>query len=773
MTGLAMSKRIIYTIILAFALLYQLSSAAHAQDQQAAGLNNRATLKGRVFDARSGEPIAKVKVIVVASQRAATTDEHGSFLLEGLPIGEVELYITTVTYGLVRRSLRLGEGPNEYDITLNQDAATLAEQVTVTADSSFEGSETNVASEQMINKAELRTLSTVILGDPVRAAQALPSAAATDDFRSEFSVRGAGFDRVGLYIDGALVDAFIHTVQGGYLDSGSLSVLNADTVSAVSLMGGAFPSKYGYRTAAILNVEMREGNRVRSAGRIAASLSNLSAVVDGPFRRGSYLLAARKSYLGPLVRRINESNDNNEAESIIFDFADLQGKLIYDLSARHRFGFSAIFGDSQFDRDRDRNRLGSNAVREGRTRSLLVNAHWSFTPDARTIASARIFGLRNSFNNENRDNLQLGRGVRNQLGARADINYLARGAHRVEAGFYARSVREDRLSQRFCNSQPTAACELWAYDRRTTEPSFYAQDTWTSERFGLSLTGGLRAEHSTLTGETFVSPRASLGLTVRNNWRVRAGAGSYRQFPDFEQLFGPLGDERLRSARATHYNAVVERIFGERTRASIEVYDREDRRLFFSLSEPRVAAGRLNFAELPYRNAVNGHARGVELSLQRRSANNLTGWISYAYSQTRLRDEQSGLAFPSDYDQRHTINLYASYRLTETFNLSGQWRYGSGFPIPGFFRRINNQLNLSDERNRARVPAYARLDVRAGKAFLFKRSKLTLYGEILNLLNRENRRFAGFDGYGSRGEVFGRLDKTLPILPSVGLTFEF
>ncbi|PYT05869.1 MAG: hypothetical protein DMF60_10650, partial [Acidobacteria bacterium] len=63
--------------------------------------NPSITLRGPVVDARSGEPIAKVKIIVVASQQTTSTDDNGVFMLEGIQPGELDLYITTVTYGLV------------------------------------------------------------------------------------------------------------------------------------------------------------------------------------------------------------------------------------------------------------------------------------------------------------------------------------------------------------------------------------------------------------------------------------------------------------------------------------------------------------------------------------------------------------------------------------------------------------------------------------------------------------------------------------------------
>ena len=747
--------------------------AAHPQNQVPQS-SRPVSLSGRVVDARTGEPVAKVKVIVAGSQQSTTTNESGAFTLRDLPPGDVELYITTVGYGLVKKTLHLkGGGDAEAEIALSQEAAALTEHVTVTA-GPFEETETNAASEHNLNKTELRTLSTLLLGDPVRAVQFLPSATANDDFRSEFAVRGAGFDRVGVYVDGARTDNFVHTLQGNFLDTGSLSIINADTLGSVSLLSGAFPAKFGNSTAAVLNLETREGNRVKPSGRVNAGLSNTSGVVDGPFanKRGSWLFGARKSYLGHFARRVNKAPENTNNAPVV-DFADVQGKALYDLSPHHRLGISAIFGTFHFDRNRPADQLGRNSIFQGDTRNLLVNAHWNYTPGPRLFAQARVFGLRANFTNTNRDKVTLDDGLRTQLGARADVNFLARPAHRVEAGLYVRSLRAERFSARFQPFQTVPLRNLEAFERRAGEQSYYAQDTWSSERLGLSVTGGGRIEHSGLTGETLFSPRASLRFSFGDVWRVRAALGRHYQFPEFEHLFGRLGSSNLRAERATHYNASLERTFGSRTRVLAEVYDREDADLFFSLSEPRIEAGRVTFSEVPFRNALRGHARGIELTLQRRSANGLTGWLSYAYARTRLRDRQSGLRFVSDFDQRHTVNTYASYRLTETFNLSGQWRYGSGLPIPGFFRRSGSRLFLATERNLVRLPAYSRVDVRANKAFLFKSWKLTVYGEVLNVLNQENLRYTGFDVYGSGGEVSGKLDRTLPIVPSGGVVIEF
>jgi hypothetical protein len=164
----------------------------------------------------------------------------------------------------------------------------------------------------------------------------------------------------------------------------------------------------------------------------------------------------------------------------------------------------------------------------------------------------------------------------------------------------------------------------------------------------------------------------------------------------------------------------------------------------------------------------------MQIFLQRQSANRLTGWISYSLGFSRLHDAPASVAFPSDEDQRHSVNVYVGYRLRPTVNLSARSTYGSGMPIPGFFQIQNNSYYLSAARNALYNKAYARTDFRINKAWVFDRWKLTLYGEALNVFDRSNLLFENLNGYSPiSGQTSLEFNSMLPIVPSVGLVTEF
>jgi hypothetical protein len=734
------------------------------------------TLLGKVVDSRSGEPIAKVKVNVNGSEQGATTDDQGNFTLTNVPAGEVDLYITTVGYGLVKKTLTVTEGGGtNLLIALNQESATLTEQVTVTAEP-YAVTETNAASEQTLNKTELQDLSKVLISDPVRAVQGLPGVMNNDDLRAEFAVRGGDYRRVGLFLDGILTDSFLHLASGNNEERVTISVINSDTISEVSLLPGAFPAKYGDATAGVLNLTTRDGNRLKPAFRFSTGLQlGTSGVADGPLagKRGSWLFAARSSLLDYLSRAIDKIGNNNTDNGNV-DFSDLEGKVMLDLNLHNRIGVSGLYSRLKFNESAAPNQLDPNIIFKDHSQNSVADLFWDYTPNPRLLLQTRLFGTGTRFDSTNQSSGTIINDSRTQFGARSDLNFLVRPADRFESGVYLRYFSARQIANFFLPPFPGRPVNLANFDKSSTEQSYYLQDTHTNKQQSVSFTGGLRIDHTGLTNQTLFSPRGALAIRFGERWTVRAGFGRHYQFPDLEELFGERGNPNLRAESATHYNLSLERTFGKRLRALFEIYDREDRDLVFSLDEPRLQANQVTFARLPFRSSLSGHARGVELTLQRRSANRLSGWVTYSYSVTRLRESQTGLSFVADADQRHTLSAYGSYRFTNTFNVSSEWRYGSGFPLPGFFRLQGGDLFLAGERNLLRMPAYSRLDVRANKAFLFERWKLTLSGELLNVTDHKNFRAPVIDGIdGSTGRVFRHFGELMPVLPALGVAIEF
>src|SRR6185503_1999465 len=359
----------------------------------------------------------------------------------------------------------------EVEIALNQEGATLTERVTVAA-GPFDEIETNASSEKSLNKNELQSLSMVLVGDPLRASQALPGITANNDLRSEFAVRGAGYDHIGIYVDGILTDDFVHTtiIDNETDNKLSLSVINSDTISGLSFFSGAFPAKYGEKSAAVLNLETRDGNRIRPSGRLSTGILTTAGVVDGPFAKsnGSWLIAGRTSYVDYLqrfVEKVTSTERVSREEESSLDFTDMQGKVVYDLSSRHQVGMSAIYGIFRGADPSSNNQTDPNDLHKFDSHNLLVNGHWNYSPNAQLLVQTRVFALKTDSTSVNRNDAPIEDRVRAQIGIRNDVNFLAHRANRLEGGFYVRSISSSQTSNFFPISQPLAFETLERFDR--------------------------------------------------------------------------------------------------------------------------------------------------------------------------------------------------------------------------------------------------------------------------------------------------------------------
>ena len=169
------------------------------------------------------------------------------------------------------------------------------------------------------------------------------------------------------------------------------------------------------------------------------------------------------------------------------------------------------------------------------------------------------------------------------------------------------------------------------------------------------------------------------------------------------------------------------------------------------------------------------YSRGVQVLLQRRSENRLSGWIGYTYTRAQFRRYQVALPppltsvgfdqpyGPTEQDQPHTLNLFGSYRLTPSIRLSAKALYGSGFPVVLGFPGTTSQ----------RIGPYERLDLRGEKSWTFNRWKLSLYTELLNVTAHDNRRFStfSFDPVSHKPILF--TNPGFPFIPTAGLGFDF
>jgi hypothetical protein len=686
--------------------------------------------------------------------------------LDRLPPGTHRLIVSVVGYILVQRDVPVGPGEiHTLTIPLAEGTGTYTETVTVTPDV-FAAIHPGVAAQQVLGSADIQNLRGVLADDPLRAVQVLPGVATGDDLRSEFSVRGSDFSRMNVTVEGFATPFLLHTVQAieDRANSGSVAMINSDILEDATLLNGGYPQRHGNRTGAEIGFRLRDGARDRPRLRLGVSGTNASAVVEGPLgqgRRGSWLFSARKSYLDLLVRRLRE-------DGLAFDFSDVQGKVVFDLSPRQQVELAVIAGRSKL---RDEDVDDPTDVFTGRNSAGIAVATWHVS-GRRGLLAARALGARNSFRNNDTDSRDIDQGDTAQAAARLDGTWVVRSGLDVEGGAQVERSVESRVRHRSSGGFRVVN----DYDGSAVRQGAYVQARWTPTG-GLTLMPGARGDHSSLTGETTASPWIATEWRLPRGLALRGGAGVYRQFPGFEQVVGVLGTRANTHERAVQVDLGLEGRMGATMRWQVTFYDREEADMMRRLgADTRLVNGRVvrGSVSTPYLNRLDGYARGVELLVQRRTPNGLSGWVAYAYGRNRYDDRLTGESFWGDLDQRHTFNAHAFYRVSDRTSVSGKFRLGTNFPAPGYYGEIDDgSYILVESRNELRLPLYSRLDVRANRTFTWSRRRLTLFVEVMNLLNRDNVRMS-IPRVNSATRVVTRLfEEMIPIVPSAGVLIEF
>jgi hypothetical protein len=744
---------------------------------------NAAEIKGRITQAVGGEALGRVEVTVIETKASATTSPAGEFDIPRLSTGSYTLRLNAVGFRMltVPFTLAAANEVKEFSLSLVPDNFHHTDKVEVHGDI-FQGSDSPATNEMNLQSSEIREASTVFADDPFRAVQALPgvSAEGNNEFFAEFSVMGAPFSTVSIYIDDVLVPSPFHEI-GNFAQGASLGVLSSEVVEEMKLMPAAYPEKFGDAAGAALDVRTREGSRSGPHFRFSTGIAASEILAEGGLRKsskGSWLITARKSYINYLVNKVQD-----DAPDV--GFYDGGVKLNYDLTARQSLNFYATGGRTD---STDSSAADPNIFASGRSDFTLARTGWRWSATPHLLLDARVAYMREpgTLRNPNHQFLAtsdyrewVGSGGLTWSWAKDDI---------LEAGLTTRHIN-DSESQTFYDT--SGALQSWTPDNGTAlRESGYVQQATSLWKGRLHVLGGVRWDSQRQLDLHPFSPQISLSLRATASTEFQVAAGRYRQFPALEEWSNFCLTPASLPEKSDQYSATVEQRIGENTRLRLQVFDRENS---FSLGEVpgqtiQSLSGPCGHDVVPIPNSTfeRSYSRGAQFVLQRRSANRLSGWIGYTLATSQQRQypvvaisypcPPICFVYPQNYsptleDQRHSLNIFSTYRLRPSVNVSGKFLFGSGFPIStGVFQQVGT-VDVYEGLSTLRI-GYQRLDIRVDKDWAFKRWKLTLYAEMLNLTNHYNARYV-YSSVIQDGHAQVQTLQGLPITPTAGLVFQF
>ncbi len=724
-------------------------------------------ITGRILDAASHSPIRGAIVLVTGTRLGSQADSLGRFRIDGVTVGRSEIRTRLIGYADRSDSVDVRAGETT-DIVVQLTASVVALGAVRSEGKAVERElfeETPIPGVITISGKTIAGIPRLGETDVLRAAQLLPGVQARNDYSAGLNVRGGEADQNLILMDGFPIFNPFHFggLFGTFIDA---------TVGDVQLLTGGFPAEYGGRLSSVFDVHSTEEIRPGLHGSSTVSLlaSNLTLESAFPGGRGSWYVAARRTYADEILKLVGKS-------TIPYHFSDLQAHATYRLGSATTITATVYSGRDAISvaESADENPFQfwwGNTVAGVKATSLLGHG---LELDQRVSWSKFGTGLDFGAGALQLDN-QIG-----ELGVSGDLHWSS-GTHDRAVGY---EVTHDNILYNAVSTESDAA--FFRRQQSPTALAAYYDDVWhpTSK---LLLDLGARAEQLNGSGWRGLSPRASVKYFVTHDIAITGAVGRYSQWlhslarediPIRLFDFWEASDRTTPVSRATHYILGTEAWFGKDRLVRVEGYVKH----YDSLLEPNTSAD----PSIPGDefNVLTGKSYGVDVLLQQLERGKWGGWLAYGYGYNRRSNDTTSF-YPAQ-DRRHNVNVVLTYRPSKRYLLSGRFGYATGTPytdIIGEFGSHTYNIRTNDwsgsdsshleplggVRNAARYPSTQRLDLSITRDF-GGRTTITPFFSLINAYDAHNVFTYVFD-YTSQPATRKALSQ-IPLLPTLGVSVTF
>ena len=714
------------------------------------------TLSGYIKDAANGEELINASIVNEKSQ-GTVTNVYGFYSLT-LPEGKYTFTVSYIGYESIEKTLTLKESQT-LDFELTEATNQLAE-VEVTAKRLDENLNRAEMSTTQLTAKQIKAIPQ-FLGefDVIRSITLLPGVTTVGEGASGFNVRGGKTDQNLILLDQAPVYNSSHIF-------GFFSVFNGDAVRDLKLYKGGIPAPYGGRLSSVLDVHQKEGNTKEFAGTMGLGLLSSRLMLEGPLvkDKASFMIAGRRSYQDVLLK----ASPNDDLNSIIANFYDLNAKVNYKFNDKSRLFLSAYYGKDAF---------GVPGLVKFDWGNLGLTGRWNYLItdklflNVSTIYSDYDYAIGFDFPQAKIDNIAFIKNQSNKLAfswfpnAKHQVNY---GAEATVYDFEPFSTTLDYIDSNLVD------INIELQNEYAVEPSLYIEDNWKVNN-RMTIRGGLRySSFYNLGARDVVNYNPTANGTVRNdlitdttNYSSREIIESFDGLQGLEPRLGINFKTTENTAIKASYNRMRQYIHlisnttsslpidtwrpagryidpgtadqialgwnrnfkGGEWQLSIETYYKSMRDLVdFKNGAQPTGVDNIEVALMTGR----GRSYGLEMQLDKKIGQ-LTGWVAYTYSRSQLQVDLGatpeewinlGNWYSAAQDKPHDIAIVAAYAWKPNISFSGSFIYQTGKPYTypearSEFEGIIYPFALS--RNNSRTPAYHRLDLSMDVAIPNKR----------------------------------------------------
>ncbi len=772
-------------------------------------IGERSTVRGRVIQAETGEPLAFASV--QWGKQGIFTNDEGRFsvIFQGYLPDSLE--VSYLGFQPIKVACRVDQSLmielHPQDFTIRDVFITDGIQPTLEVGDG--------GREIQMDPARLHLLSGLGESDLLRSIQLLPGLSAANERATGLYVRGGTPSENLILYDGITV------YQPGHF-FGLLSAFNPEAVKDIRLYRSGVGARYGGRTAAVIDITGKPGRLYKPRAAVSMNLMNLQAYAEVPWEndRGGLLIAARRSYTdvapSAFFRRLFDSRfqegviffygQKDGSEGVTVDprlhYYDVNLKWLYRPNDRELISITAIkSGDELTYHLEEKPLTGPSLMSEDQLRMINDGAALTWTrqwnSDHYTRFNSSYSGYRNRYQYsyqtssqvfEYRSDLRRAQLLRD-VSLRLEHVWTPGEQTRFSAGWHQSEIWLEGV-QSLDDSQSDPLREVSSGDQSLG--ALFLEGAGENDVAGYEI--GLRG-NTLLKGQgaIYVEPRLMGFLNLAKGWRLQANAGRYHQFLNYVSVYNGLeaGEDywaladadSIPTLRADMFSLSLSKAW-DGYLLQVEGYTKQMEGLVaYELSyNPN-----LNETDLG-RRLVDGIGRvsGLEVLAQKKTGI-YTGWIAYTYSRVLQQFPSSeGESFvPADFDRPHQLSVVNQIK-TSRWELAATWIAASGTPYTPAVGVLSEELPNGEflyflefgERNSERLPLYHRLDLTATYTLGTKSGEGRIGVSVFNAYGQRNlgNRIFAIQPPGTPGEAASLVVLDKPLLgftPNVFMLFRW
>jgi len=725
--------------------------------------SQKATIKGRVFNSKTNEPLEFATIVIQGTNIGSTSDLDGNFIFTGIDPGFIRLSASLLGYEKTISAEIQAQGNQTtfIDIPVNESEKVLKE-VVVQQNRNLKKIESPI-SVLSVGVQEIEK-SAGANRDVSKVVQSLPGVGATDPNRNDLIVRGGGPSENVFYLDGIEIPVINHFATQGS-SGGAVGIINPDFVREINFYTGAFPANRTNALSSVMEIKQKDGSKDRIHSKLSVGASDAALTIDGPIGdKSTFIVSARQSYLQFLFKAIGLP--------FLPTYNDFQLKYKYQIDKKNEITFLGIGAIDDLVLNTGLQKTGTESQKYLLS-YLPIYKQWNYT----------VGSVYKHFADDHFDTWVLSRNMlRNK-----NFKYQNNDETLPKTSNYLSDEAENKL--RFERSYPDLPVKLlfgggvkYSHYTNETYRAYFqngtvnelqyntnlnlfgyqafvqASDEYFNDRLKLSFgisTMGNNFNKNMSNPLNQLAPRLSASYKLSEKWDLNANFGRYALQPAYTTMGykNSTGDyvnknENLKFVISNQAIIGFEYRPADKMRLTIEGFYKQYEHYPLSVSDGlSIASKGADYGQVGDEEIVStgkGHAYGVEFLYKIMEWNNLNVTTTYTLFRSEFTDKND-IYRPSSWDTRQLLNLIASYKFGKSWNVAMRWRYVGGAPYSPIDEtlsknkaawNITNQAYIDYKNfNSLRLPDSHQLDLRIDKEFYFKKWVLNLYTDVQNVYN--------------------------------------